>query len=403
MYPARPLGSLREYQPSIPDGHESVGTLFWKLIFVRLFHWLCKLIRKAPSDINIPLLPKMMIKRNWKKMMDEIIKMGITSITEAGIRTWKELDILKELKENGELKVRCNILLASRIMDEAIDRGIKTGDGDEWIRITGVKLYADGWMTPRTAAMIEPYDDYIGKGVLFYEPEKAEELIQKLDEAGLRIATHAIGDRGIKTMIDAYDKFPSKNKDHRCTIEHATVMRIDSDEKYNLISRMQSSNIIASYQLGFAAIDNKMSEKALGEKRYQYCYPWRSLLDNNVKLIGGSDWPIDTVSPFWGIEQAVTRKKIGQENTEVCNPKQKITIEEALHSLTSDAAFHSYDEENKGTIQVGKLADLVVLSEDILKFTSEEKDNPFYVGNIHHIEVAMTIIDGKTVYNIIEN
>jgi predicted amidohydrolase YtcJ len=334
--------------------------------------------------------------------MKSIVKMGVTSITEAGLRTWKELEILQEMYKDNELLIRVNILLASRILDEAIAKSIKNNHGDEWIRITGVKLYADGWLTPRTAALIEPYENRLGKGILFYNSIKAEALVRKAYEADLRIATHAIGDRGILTMIDAYEKvLIQSEKDqfrNRVTIEHASVMRKDTNPENNLISRMNTNNIIASYQLGFAAIDNQMSLELLGEKRYQYCYAWRSLIDEGIKIAGGSDWPIDTVSPLYGIQRAVTRKDINNESAEICNPKEKITIEEALETLTINGAFNSFEEKIKGSIETGKLADLVVLSKDILKFTSNNTDDEYYVGNIHKIKVEMTIIDGKIVY-----
>ena len=329
-------------------------------------------------------------------MMDEIVKMGVTSVTEAGLRTWKEFEILKEMYNDGELKVRFNILLASRLLDCAIEKGIRSSYGDEWIIITGVKLYSDGWLSPRTAALEEPYSDFPGRDILFYDYEKALELVRKAHCAGLRVSTHAIGDRAIKMILRAYDEVLNGggNSNHRFTIEHVTIM-----PENDLRRVMKDLNVTASIQLSFAANDCKRVRRILGKDRIRNWNIWKTLQDHGIKCVGGSDYPIVTVSPLWGIQRIVTRKDV-DGSSEGCNPSEKINVEEALRLITINAAYNSFEENIKGSLEVGRLADLVVLQKDIIEMGKVEKGKAGEddVYDIHNVKVDMTIINGKIVY-----
>jgi len=191
-------------------------------------------------------------------------------------------------------------------------------------------------------------------------------------------------------MLKAYTQVLGDKitEDHRWTIEHASVMGED------LIPLWKGTGIIASIQLSFATSDCGFSKKALGEKRYKYCYAWKTLLANEIQCVGGSDYPIEIVSPIWGIQRIITRKEINGKPEEGCNLEQQINIEDALKLVTKNAAFNSFEEDIKGTIEEGKLADLVVLSDDIVEWGMKDD----YKQKIHEIEVDMTIIDGKIAY-----
>lgn len=407
-FPARTFGSIRKYDPQINDYIVSKIITLGKKIFIKPYHIYCKVIRKTPMDIlyvGVPiiLLPKFLIKRNWRKMMDAIVKMGVTSVTEAGLKTWREFEILQEMYNDGELKVRFNILFASRLLYCAIKKGYKTGYGDEWFRILGIKLYSDGWITTRTAAIKGRYNKRLSRGILFYDFNKAVKVVRDAYEGGFKvIATHAVGDRAIETMLNAYEEVlrNKKDRDHRFTIEHVFLI------PRHLRNLMRSLNVIASIQLSFATTDCNWVHKYLGEKKVEDWMIWKTLLEEEdengrrIKCVGSSDYPMDTVSPFWGIQRIVTRRDIPKDSPEGCNLEEKLTVEQALRLITIDAAYSSYEEDIKGSIEIGKLADLVVLQKDIIEMGKieegkEDMDNAY---DIHDVNVDMTIIDGKIVY-----
>ncbi|MFC1889900.1 amidohydrolase [Thermodesulfobacteriota bacterium] len=329
--------------------------------------------------------------------MRELAKMGITTVFEAGA-DWEHYEALARMKDRGDLKVRCELYMASRHLDELIDRGIKKEHGDEWLKILGVKFYADGWVGPRTCALGEGYldetfpwqwnPDY--RGVLYMDQEKANRDILKAHRAGLKIATHSIGDRATTVILNAYENalHESSLPDHRYTIEHAQVLTPE------LIQRIRELEVITSIQLSFATTDMHHAEEALGPERTQYAYAWRRLLDAGIRCAGGSDFPIETLSPLWGIQRIVTRRDLNGEPEGGWYPDQCITVEEALRLITIDSAYNSFEEETKGSIEAGKLADLVVLSQDILEIPPDR---------IAATDVEMTMVGGEIVHVLTES
>jgi hypothetical protein len=324
--------------------------------------------------------------------IQELLKMGITTVFEAGA-DWEHYDAVAKLRDNGELKIRCELYMASRHLDELIERGITKEDGDDWLRILGVKFYADGWLGPRTCALRDKYYDITYpwqldpnyRGILYMDQEKANRDILKAHKAGLKIAAHTIGDRAVEVILNAYEnalhEYPMQ--DHRYTVEHVQVLGQD------LIQRIKALDVIASIQLSFATSDMYFAEKVLGKDRMKYAYAWKTLLDNGVKCAGGSDYSVETISPLWGIQRIVTRQEINGEPAGGWYPEQCISVEEALRLITINSAYNSFEEDTKGSIAAGKLADFVVLSQDILEIPS---------GKIAETEVEMTIVGGKIVY-----
>ena len=359
-------------------------------------HIAIKALNSTPMDLDIlsiiPLPQKEIALSRLKRGIDELLKMGITTVFELGTN-WAHYNLLLSLKEQKELKIRCELYFASKYLDNLIQSGINRHTGDEWLRVLGVKFYADGWLAPRTCALRDNYSDetFIWqkfsdyKGILFMGQEKANEDILKAHKADLKIATHTIGDMGVEVILNAYENalnlYPDQN--HRHTLEHASILSPD------LITKIKSLDVIASIQLSFVTSDMYFIEKALSAERAKYTYAWKTLLKNKIKCAGGSDFPIETISPLWGIQRIVTRQDLNGYPEGGWHPEERLTVEEALRLITINSAYNSFEEDIKGSIEVGKLADIIVLSDDILEIPPNE---------ISNIKVELTMVDGKVVY-----
>jgi predicted amidohydrolase YtcJ len=230
--------------------------------------------------------------------LNEARQLGLCEITEAGMRDWAYLDALRDLRQRDVLPVRVRILVASGIAD--LKRMQRTGD--PWVEVIGVKLYAGGWVGPRTCAMCEPFtDEPDNAGVLFLDADTLARRADPFAEAGWTVATHAIGDRGIESALDAYEKvFGSDCAAAAPRIEHAQVLNAD------LIRRMAELGVVACIQPGFAVSDAESARRALGGDRWEAAYRWDLLLDAGVRVIAGSDHPIESLSPLVGLHRLVT-------------------------------------------------------------------------------------------------
>jgi predicted amidohydrolase YtcJ len=226
-------------------------------------------------------------------------ELGLVQVTEAGMEDWGYLEALQQVRARlGELPVRVRILVASGIAD--VKRMARTGD--PWLELEGVKFYADGWLGPRTAALELAYDDDpdAGRGVLFLDADTLARRMDPFAEAGWTVATHAIGDRAITEVLDAYEKVYGRDcAEAAPRIEHAQVL---NDE---LVRRMASLGVVACIQPGFAVSDAADARRALGE-RSEEAYRWQSLLDAGVPVVAGSDHPVESLSPMVGLHRLVT-------------------------------------------------------------------------------------------------
>jgi len=232
--------------------------------------------------------------------------------------------------------------------------------------------------------MLEPFsDDPENRGILLYDEEKLREIVKTAHGADCQLAIHCIGDRALKIALDAIEEALKEKpkRDHRHRIEHASVL---SEE---LIERMRKLGVVASVQPPFIVSDAPWMFNRVGEERARYVYPFKTLLEKGIKLAAGSDCPVEDMDPLKGIQAAVSRE-VNPEYTFV--PEQRVSVEQAIRMYTIDAAYASFEEKVKGSIEVGKLADLVVLS-----------DNPLSVpvDKIGEIEVKMTIVGGEIVYS----
>ena len=217
------------------------------------------------------------------------------------------------------------------------------------------------------------------------KPDYLYRQIKSADSAGLQVMVHAIGDRAIHTLLEIFDRVAKENgeRDRRFRVEHAQHIHPDD------IRRFASQKIIPSMQPYHAIDDGRWAEKIIGHDRAKTTYAFRSLLDSHANLVFGSDWYVAPPTPLMGIYAAVTRRTLDGKNEDGWIPEQKITVEEALRAYTISAAYASFEENIKGSLEPGKLADFVVLEQDITTIAAPE------IGNV---SVLMTVVGGKAVY-----
>jgi predicted amidohydrolase YtcJ len=287
-----------------------------------------------------------------------------------------EIVILLKLFSEDKLPLRVYSGIPVNFLDKLIDLGFTTCFGNDMIKIGFVKILADGSLGGHTAALTQPYSDRPDtSGIMLHTQRKLNRLVLKAHRAQLQLAIHAIGDHAMEVVLKAYEKaltrFPRENHRHR--IEHCSVLNPE------LIKRMKRSNLIASVQPHFIVSDFWAIDR-VGKKRARWVYPFETLLKRGLIVASGSDCPVENISPILGIWAATTRKTFPGEN---------LTAEEALTTYTVNAAYASFDEDKRGTIQVGKFADLTILSDDVLAVSPEK---------VKDITVEMTIVAGKVVY-----
>ena len=323
----------------------------------------------------------------------EAIKAGMTNAHElglVGIHTMEGAAAFRgfqQLRAAGELKLRVLMQIPEDNLDAAIQAGLQTGFGDERLRIGGVKMFADGALGAHTAYMIAPFDDEPDNyGIPVVTAEHLREVVSKASRAGIAAFVHAIGDRANREVLDAMEA--SREAGHglhlRHRIEHSQILHPDD------IPRLARLGVIASMQPIHATQDMLLAN-ALWGARCAGAYAWRSLLDTGAVLAFGSDSPVEDLSVVKGIHAAVTRRRAdGSPGPEGWYPEQCLTVAEAVYAYTAGAAYASGEEAIKGTLSPGKLADLVVLSQDI--FTVDPMA-------ILETEVLATMFDGEFVYS----
>lgn len=298
------------------------------------------------------------------------------------------LAVFQELRRRGELGLRVLIHLEVGNLDAAIKTGIRSSLGDEWLRIGGVKIFMDGSLGSRTAVMFEPYlgeKDYYGVQVI-----SRHELADLLDRAfpnGIAATIHAIGDAANRMVLDELEaallRHPdARNLRHR--IEHVQLLSPMD------IPRLAKLDVAASVQPQHATADYEMVEHYWGEPRGQGAYPFRGLLDAGTRLVFGSDCPVEVCDPLEALYAAVTRRRRdGSPGPDGWHPRERIGIMESLHATISSPAYVGNEEALKGSIAPGKVADLVVLSRDIVQEPAEA---------LLETEVLGTMVAGKWVY-----
>ena len=313
---------------------------------------------------------------------------GVTSVQDLPGNA-RDLEAWEKLRERSELTVRVSYRPSLTEWEKARNRRAEMKN-DEWLRVGGVKGFADGSLGSGTALFFEPYEDEPGnRGVFAAEAiplAMLEERVAAADAAGLQVEIHAIGDRANAEILDVFERVARGNgpSDRRFRIEHAQHLRAGD------IPRFAALGVVASMQPYHAIDDGRWADKRIGRERARTTYAFRSLLDARAVLVFGSDWDVAPLSPLAGIFAAVTRRTIDGKNPGGWVPDQKIAVEEALRAYTVSAAWAAFEEKEKGSLAPGKLADFVVLAEDLLSLKPEE---------IEKIAVDTTVVGGKVVFS----
>lgn len=342
--------------------------------------------------------------------------LGVTGVHDMGT-TEADLRTFRELRDRGELTLRIAAYRPLESLAELEGDGSRRGGDDAFLKVVGVKAFADGSLGSSTALFLEPYlgggPERVGLALADLAPLGAlARSVRRAADAGLQPAVHAIGDRAIREVLDIYagleaalDSTDSVNSTNsvnsadsvdstdgmedeafralRPRIEHAQHIHPDD------IPRFGALGVVASMQPAHAADDGRWAEKRIGGPRCETTYAFRDLLDRGAEIAFGSDWPVAPLSPLGGIEAAVTRRTLDGKNPDGWVPRQKISVEEALRAYTVGSARASHDEGRLGTLRPGLLADLVVLAEDILK------SEPSRIGRVH---VDLTVVGGKVAF-----
>jgi predicted amidohydrolase YtcJ len=296
--------------------------------------------------------------------------------------------LYQNLARDGKLTLRIRLRWPLAAWRSLADLGVREGLGNEWVRIGGLKGFIDGSLGSSTAKMWEPYLHEPGSMGVFVTPlERLREYIREADKAGLSIAIHAIGDRGNSELLDLYEEVAKLNgpRDRRFRIEHAQHLRPQDIERFAKVG------VIASMQPYHIIDDGRWAEGRIGTKRCATSYCNRSLLDAGARLAFGSDWSVAPLNPLLGIDAAVNRRTLDGKHPQGWFPEQKITVAEAIEAFTLTSAYAAFDEKEKGSLEVGKLADFVVLSRDILD--PKERDH------IAETEVLTTVVGGHIAYD----
>lgn len=317
----------------------------------------------------------------------ECNRVGLVGMHDAWVDSIR-LEIYRELHRQGELTLRINALLSTEdegFLGSWFERGPAT-EADHHLTVRSVKFFADGALGSRGAALLEPYsDEPSNQGLLLVKSERLYQTTKRALDNGFQVCTHAIGDAANRLVLDAYEKALQENpvEDHRLRIEHSQIVTLQD------IPRFAKLGVIPSMQPTHATSDMPWVEDRLGPERIRGAYAWRKFLDQGCRIPCGSDFPVESPNPLWGIYSAVTRQDHqGWPEGGWC-PEERMTLEEVVRGFTIDAAWAEFAENLKGSIEVGKLADFTVLDKDIFSITPAE---------ILKTRVMYTIIGGKIVY-----
>jgi predicted amidohydrolase YtcJ len=335
-------------------------------------------VEPRPSDAQFD--------RAVRECIADCLAVGLTGIHEMGAELYA-LASYRRLAERGDFPFRNYVAVAARsasTWDHYRQRGPETFGGGR-IVVGALKLLADGALGSRGAALHEPYcDDPGNTGLVLVPGEEVERLTLEAGALGFQVCVHAIGDRANTLVLDAYERALSRapRPDHRLRVEHAQILT-DAD-----VPRFRHLGVLPSMQATHCTSDMAWAGERLGPERLRGAYAWRSLLSTGVVIAGGSDFPVESPNPFHGIHAAVTRRPRDGDDPG-WQPEQRMTREEAVRSFTSWNAFAARQDAELGTLQVGKRADLAVLSEDVFTCPAER---------IPDIRPVLTLLDGEVVF-----
>ncbi|HMF89215.1 MAG TPA: amidohydrolase [Candidatus Angelobacter sp.] len=318
--------------------------------------------------------------------LEDAARWGITSAQDNS--AWEDFLVYEQLEKENKLTLRISEWLPFDAPVEQLKayRAHHTPWSDPMLRTTMLKGFMDGSLGSRTAAMLAPFDDDPkNSGIPRYEQDALNQKASQRAQAGFQLGFHAIGDRGARMALDAFDfamkNNPAANSNYRYRIEHAQVVAPEDYKKF------KDLGVIASMQPNHLLTDMSWAEAHIGAARAAHSYAWKEFLDDGVTLAFGTDYPVEPITPFRGVYAAVTRKN--EAGTKEYFPAQKLTIAEAIAAYTTGSAYAEFAEKDKGLLQPGMLADFIVLDRDITKVAPPE---------ILKTKVLRTVVGGKTVY-----
>lgn len=367
-----------------PDTGRPTGILLEKAL---------ELVTKIlPSEKYFSTFVEDVKEENIKLSIQTALKLGLTEVHDAGVG-YNIIKAYKNLLDKDELNLRLYVMFlvpdGGEILDEYIAHSPQIGLGNHKLTLRCIKVFVDGALGARGAAMLQPYSDSPeDMGMIRNDEEQIYKVVSKSMRAGYQVAMHAIGDRGNRIALNAIERalndVPTEN--HRMRIEHSQILSLED------VPRFAQSGIIASMQPIHCPMDMGFTELRVGPERVKGAYNWKSLIESGVVIAGGSDvpaFPVDYTNPLWGIYAAVTRQDNEGNPPGGWYPNQKVSRMDALKMYTINAAYAAFEEDIKGSLTPGKLADITVVSQDILSIPERE---------IVNTEVLMTIVGGQIVY-----
>ena len=346
-------------------------------------------IDAAEGYVNSVIPPSTQRERELalEKALDQMASVGITSVHDAGVgvNTW---EMYKDFADQNKLKTRIYAMVggAGPVFDTLSVNGPVNSYADDMLSLRSVKLYSDGALGSRGAAMLEPYSDDPGnKGLLFVSQDEMNRMASKVMAKGFQANIHAIGDAGNRQVLDAIEYSKNENGDQglRNRVEHAQIVSLED------IPRFKELDVIASMQPTHATSDKNMAEDRVGPQRIKGGYAWQTFLDQGTIVAAGSDFPVEHSNPFFGLYSAVTR--MDHEGTPEGGwyPEESLSRDQALKAFTVDAAYAAHQEEVLGSLEPGKWADFILIEQDYFEIPASE---------IWQIEVLETWVAGEKVF-----
>jgi len=340
------------------------------------------------SKVQPPLTHEQLL-RAARRALAYAASLGVTSVQHMNPE-YSEVAVYSELAEKGELTTRIYAAPMLEGWNDQAKIGLRRAWGSSYLRLGALKTYVDGSLGASTAYFFQPYTDAPNtRGLLSDELQdisRERERLLKADAANLQVCAHAIGDEGISIMLDLFSDVEKANgaKDRRFRIEHAQHMAPKDFERFAKLK------VIASVQPYHAIDDGRFAERRIGPERIKTTYAFRTFLDHGVRLALGTDWDVAPLSPMWTIYAAVTRATLDGKNSDGWVPEQKLRVAEAVEAYTMGSAYAEFQEKEKGSITPGKLADVVLLSDDIFSIAPK---------TIKDVQVELTVVGGKIVYS----
>ncbi len=351
------------------------------------------LLRENAQLLIQRIIPEVSTERQREllaRAMREALSYGITQVHTDDCRYGGGVDateaLFRSLVGPDKIPLRITQMIPIDAVEEAAARGVVTGAGDQWFRYGQVKLFADGSLGGRTAAMLEPYsDDPTTTGIYIYAPDEFKGLVAKAHALGNQVGCHCIGDGGAKLFVDAVAEAQAQSPrpDARHRMIHAQILNPE------LIDRMVAERIVGDIQPVFLKSDGHWFTDRIGPDRARSSYAWRTLLEKGIPLCGGSDCPIEPLNIWSGIYCAVTRQDLDGFPAGGWQPDQRLTVPETLDMYTTGASYSTFEEGFKGALAPGMAADLVVLDRD--PFTCDPSE-------LKDVKVQLTVVGGVVAY-----